>query len=151
MLESYLEISNLTKSKIPSLPFLDIKNEILSKKYYLSIAFVGDKKMHELNLKYRQKDRPTNVLSFCLSKNSGELILCPTVIKKEQGKFERNFSDLLLYLVIHGMLHLKGLEHSSKMDIAEKKYEKKYRRRSGHRIRNNEDRSGRISKRRKKS
>ena len=113
---------NKAKSKVPSLPFMDIKKEILGEKYDLSVAYVTIAKIRELNMRYRKKDKATNVLSFALDKNSGELIICPEIVKKELKKFERNFRQLLGYLVIHGMLHLKGYEHGEKMDKAEKKY-----------------------------
>ena len=136
--------------------FAKIKDDILGKDYELSLPLVSEKKSRELNKKWRHKDRATNVLSFSLTKNSGELILCPTVIKKELRDENRNFGktnfdDLLGFLVIHGMLHLKGHEHSSKMDRLEKKYDQKYF--SGNRrgLHHDAGRSGRIRARRKKS
>ncbi len=142
---------NKTKGKLPSLPFVQIKEEILGKNYNLSIAFVANKQSQELNRKYRKKDKPTNILSFTLGKSNGELILCPSVIKKESKNFDRNFREFIGFLVIHGMLHLKGFEHSSKMEEAEKKYDQKYFYRNRHGLGNNQSRSGRILKRRKKS
>src|SRR3989344_1682041 len=103
-----------------------IKNDILGKKYSLSIAFVSLKKSQEINKKYRHKNKPTNVLSFALSKNEGELVLCKEVIKKELKKFGRNYRELEGFLVIHGMLHLKGMAHSSKMEKLESLYCKKF-------------------------
>src|SRR3989338_3313556 len=90
-----------------------------------------------------------------LRKDTGELVLCNAVIKKETKKFDKTFPQLVGFLVIHGMLHLKGMRHSSTMERAEKKYCKKYgkkyfsRNRRG--LRNDESRSGRVRKRRKKS
>ena len=55
-----------------------------------------------------EKDKPTNILSFPLTKNTGEILLCPAVIKKEVKNFNKTFTELLGFLVIHGMLHLKG-------------------------------------------
>ena len=109
----------------------DIKNDILGKKYDLSIALVTEKKSRELNKRYRKKDKATNVLSFALRKDAGELILCPAVIKKETKKFDRTYSKLLGFLVIHGMLHLKGMEHGEKMEKLEQKLEEKYLSRNG--------------------
>ncbi|MDQ5954958.1 MAG: putative rRNA maturation factor [Patescibacteria group bacterium] len=121
-MEENFSIINKTKERLPRLPFFDIKNDILKKKYELSIAFVDKKISRSLNKKYRGKDKATNVLSFSLNKNSGELVLCPQLIKTETKKFERNFPNLLLFLVIHGMLHLKGMEHGEKMEKLEEKY-----------------------------
>src|SRR6185503_5144056 len=103
-----------------------LKNEILGKDYSLSIAFVNNRKSRELNKKYRKKDKATNVLSFALRAGVGELILCPSLIKIEAKKFKRIYQDWLLDLVIHGMLHLKGMKHSSTMDRAENFYRQHY-------------------------
>ncbi len=129
----------------------NLKNDILGKQYSLSIAYVSLNKSREINKKYRGKNRPTNVLSFSLRKNEGELLLCKSVIKKEARKFKKKFKEWLGFLVIHGMLHLKGMEHSSIMEEAEEKYDKKYF--GGNRRRVLDDKSGsrRISERRKKS
>jgi len=125
-MQNNFSVINSTKGKLPSLPFVVIKNDILGEKYSLSLAFVNPKKSREINKKYRNKDNATNILSFPLSKNEGEILICPSVVKKETKKFNRNFKELLGYLVIHGMLHLKGMEHSSRMDREEKKYDQKY-------------------------
>jgi len=125
-MDEHVSITNQTKGKLPSLPFVLIKNDILGKGYTLSIAFVSTGKSKELNNTYRKKNNPTNILSFPLSKQSGEILLCPTVIKTETKKFGRTYRRLLGFLVIHGMLHLKGMEHSSTMETAEEKYDKKY-------------------------
>mgnify|MGYP003418691274 FL=1 len=103
-----------------------IKTDILGKKYSLSVAFVSPEKSHEINKKYRKKDKPTNVLSFALRENEGELVLCKSVIEKEAVELERKKNDWLIFLVIHGMLHLKGMEHGSIMEEAEIKYGEKY-------------------------
>src|SRR3989338_7297326 len=106
--------------------FDKIKNDILGKDYDLSIAFVNEKKSRELNKKYRKKGRATNILSFSLRKNKGELVLCKAVIKKETKKFGRTMPKLIGFLVIHGMLHLKGKEHGKKMEKLEEELEEKY-------------------------
>lgn len=106
--------------------FESLKEEILGKTYSLSIAPVSAKKSQELNYRYRRKNKPTNVLSFPLSEESGEIILCPDIIRKQTKEFEKKFDDLFAFLVIHGMLHLKGYEHGDRMEKAEKKYDQKY-------------------------
>ena len=131
--------------------FEKIKQDILGKKYSLSVAFVGEKKSREINKKYRNINKPTNVLSFALHKNEGEIILCKSLIRKELKKFGRTFPQLVGYLVIHGMLHLKGMRHSSRMEEAEQRYDQKYFYRGRHGVHHHQSGSGRISKRRKKS
>jgi len=115
-------ITNNTKGKLPSLPFESLKEQILGEKYELSIAFVTPEESHRLNLTYRQKDKPANVLSFPLSKDSGELVLDPKTSSADAKNFDMTPQKFLLFLVIHGMLHLKGLDHGSTMEREEKKF-----------------------------
>jgi len=150
MLDNFSKI-NKTKGKLPSLPFAIIKNDILGQKYSLSLAFVGEKKSCELNNLYRKINKSTNILSFPLDKNLGEIIICPSVVKRELKKFNKTFKELLGFLVIHGMLHLKGMQHSSRMEREEKKYYEKYFCRNRYRIHKNESCCGRIFKGRKRS
>src|SRR3989338_8802261 len=99
-----------------------IKKDILGKKYCLSIAFVSPAKSREINKRYRKKNNATNVLSFSLRKNEGELVLCKKIIRQEAKNLNKKFEDWLGFLVIHGMLHLKGMKHGKKMEMKEKKY-----------------------------
>lgn len=114
------------KGRTPTLPFLHMKDAILGKRYELSIAIVDEATSRKLNRTHRDKNKPTNVLSFTLSKTSGELVLCPAVIKKEAPKFEMSYSQFFGFLVIHGMLHLKGFEHGSTMERKEALFKKKF-------------------------
>ena len=102
--------------------YTKLKNDILGRKYDLSIAYVTPKKSREINKKYRKKDKATNILAFPLRKDAGELVLCKTIIKKEAGNSKKTFEEWLGFLVIHGMLHLKGYNHGKKMEKLEKKY-----------------------------
>ncbi len=86
---------------------------MLGEAYDLSLAFIGDKKALTLNQTLRSKNKIANVLSFPLSKTSGEIL-----INKKQA-IRDNFS--LDYLFIHGLLHLKGLDHGSRMEREEEK------------------------------
>ena len=131
--------------------FSIIKEDILGKKYSLSIACVDEKTSQKLNKKYRQKNKPTNILSFPLKKDMGEIILCPDVIKREAKNFNKTFPKFMGFLVIHGMLHLKGFEHSSTMEKEEKKYDQKYFSGNRHRVNDDTSRSRRILKGRKNS
>lgn len=150
-MQEELSIINKTKARLPRLPFLGIKNDILGKNYSLSLAFVDEKTSRKINKEYRKKDKPTNILSFLLHKNAGEIIMCPIVIKKEAQNFDRNFTQFMGFLVIHGMLHLKGHEHSSTMERLEEKYDKKYFGGDRCGLDDNESCGRGISKRRKKS
>lgn len=119
-------ITNKTKSTLPSVPFARIKNEALGEDYSLSLVFIGDKKSKELNYKFRGKNKPTNILSFSLDKKSGEIFITPSVVKKQTKDFGRNYKNMLGFLFIHGLMHLKGFDHGSTMERAEEKLRRKF-------------------------
>lgn len=131
--------------------FEKIKKDILGEDYDLSIAFVGEKKSRELNKHWRNINKATNILSFALGKNKGEIVLCKAVAKREAKNFGRTFRQFLGFLVIHGMLHLKGMQHSSTMEKAEAKYDQKYFYRNRCRVVHDASCGRRIFKGRKKS
>jgi probable rRNA maturation factor len=87
--------------------------------YELSIVFVGKTRARSLNQAYRNKSYVPNVLSFPLSKNQGEIFVCPAVAEREAAKFGLSNAQFIKYLIIHGMLHLKGHTHGGTMDKAE--------------------------------
>lgn len=120
------QITLQTKGKLPRLPFVLLKEKILGPEYALSIAVVGSKKSKELNYRYRGKNNPTNILSFPLSKKSGELLLELGVIETEYKKFNMTKKNFIGFLLIHGMLHLKGMDHGSTMERQEKKYQNEF-------------------------
>ena len=122
-----ISIINTTKGKLPRLPFATIammKEKILGKNYELSIACVSDKVSKELNSKFRDKNYPTNILSFTLSENSGELVLNMKKVTKDAPLFGKSVKTFFGFLLIHGMLHLKGMEHGSTMESKETKWSK---------------------------
>ncbi len=124
--ENFL-ISYQTKGKLPGLPFTLVKNEILGKDYVLSVACVSKNRAQALNMTYRGKEYIPNILSFPLSKKSGELILHLPTIKKQFTSFEMSHHGYILYLFIHGCLHLKGIDHGKKMDTLEEQYKRLYK------------------------
>ncbi|MFZ3020317.1 MAG: rRNA maturation RNase YbeY [Minisyncoccia bacterium] len=104
-----------------------IASAILAKKYELSVVFASPKLSQQINKKYRGKNKPANVLSFPLSKTSGEIFLNKESIAKDAKKFELSVKDCVTYMLIHALLHLKGLEHSARMDEQERKFLKKFK------------------------
>lgn len=119
-------ISKTTKGKPAGLPFERMKDVVLGKDYELSLVFIGKKYSQTLNKKYRKKDKPANILSFPLSKTSGEIFICPETAKRDALKFEMKEKEFIGYLFIHGLLHLKGLKHSNKMEREENNLIKRY-------------------------
>jgi ssRNA-specific RNase YbeY (16S rRNA maturation enzyme) len=106
-----LAIANLTKRQVPNLPFAEYKDKVLGKSYDLSLVFCGPTLTRKMNLERREKDKVANILSFRLTENTGEIFIKLPV------------TDFPVYdLFIHGLLHLKGFDHGSKMETEEKKF-----------------------------
>lgn len=122
----FCTITNKTKGKLPRLPFVSIKNKVLGSDYELGMSILTPLKQKQINFKYRGKNETTNILSFPLSKTSGEITIDPLKVKKDAPLFNMNYTQFFKYLFIHGLLHLKGFEHSSTMEKEEKKYLKMF-------------------------
>lgn len=119
-------IVRTTKGKLPSLPFAHVKEEILGKNYELSLAFIDIKTIKKISTEYKGNTSHTNVLSFPLSKNEGEIVMNLQTIRTNAKKFEMSYLEHLLFLFIHGCLHLKGYDHGSAMEKLEETLLKKY-------------------------
>lgn len=88
------------------------------KDYSLSIRLVDKAESQDLNSRYRQKDKPTNVLSFPLDAPPGvqipmlgDIILCSDVINEEAKAQEKPADAHWAHMVVHGILHLLGFDH----------------------------------------
>lgn len=120
------DVKNTTRKKIPHILFEEIKNAVLGKKYELSLVLIGNKLSRKLNKKYRQIDKVASILSFSLSKNEGEIFINLNSARRQSAKFERAYEKFVSFLLIHGLFHLKGCEHSSRMEREEKRIRKKF-------------------------
>jgi len=90
-----------------------IKNET-----ELTVRIVESTESQELNHQYRQKNKPTNVLSFPFEVPEGvdlnllgDLVICSDVVNKEAIEQNKKNHDHWAHLVIHGCLHLQGYDH----------------------------------------
>jgi probable rRNA maturation factor len=86
----------------------------------LSVALVGQKRIKELNKKYRGKNSPTDVLSFKLAEGLGEVVICPQEVKKNAEKSGQSFKKELNRVLIHGIFHLLGYDHEKSQKEAVK-------------------------------
>lgn len=118
-------VTNTTAAR-PAIPFEAIKNEILGTGYRLSLSLIGEKRARGINRRTRQKLYAPNVLSFPLDAKTGEVYLTPAVAKREAPSFDHSFTKHLTFLYIHGLLHLKGMDHGPAMERLEQKYLKRY-------------------------
>lgn len=121
-----LTIWNETKATLPSVAFRDMADEALPAGYKLNLIFTDEKRMHELNMQYRGKDKATDILSFPLEKDSGEIFISLEAARKEAQKFDREFDNFIAFLFIHGCVHLKGFDHGGKMERIEAQIRRKF-------------------------
>ena len=119
-------ITNTTKEKLPDHPFEKMVEKVLGKKYDLNLTIVDSAEIRRLNANYRNKNAATDILSFPLRENAGEIFLCLSEAKKESVKFNRTFDNFVAFLFIHGLLHLKGFDHSSTMESNEEIFRKEF-------------------------
>ena len=122
-----LSISNETKAIVPGALFRAVRAAALGPRYRLSVVVASPAAMKKLNLIYRGINKPTDILSFPISKTEGEMFLCPAEARKEAKRFDRTAKNFLVFLFIHGCVHLKGYEHSATMESIEVKLREKFR------------------------
>ena len=97
------------------------KFKLASKKQEFSILLTNNKKMKELNTKFRKNNKPTDVLSFPLNttKNKkgylGDLAISYEIVNK-RSKYS-NFYTEFDKMWIHGYLHLIGFDHKKNEDF----------------------------------
>ena len=118
--KTYKEVFNITKPNIE-----------------LSVFLTSNKKIQKLNQEYRNKDKPTNVLSFPMGSISGDnsvligdIVIALETIISEAKKLKISRKNYLSKITIHGLLHLLGYDHIEqndfiKMDKIEKNIIKK--------------------------
>ncbi len=95
----------------------------------VSITLVDDEKIRKINKEYRNKDYPTDVISFALNDEVeeevevigvelpnllGDIIISVPRIHEQATAYEHSFERELAFLVVHGFLHLLGYDHETK-------------------------------------
>jgi rRNA maturation RNase YbeY len=103
-----------------------LKEQLFDADYELSVAFISAARSSELNHRFRGQNKPASVLSFPLSPSSGEILLNRAAAQAGAALRGEKLEKYLIYLLIHGLLHLKGYQHGSKMEASEKKFLQKY-------------------------
>jgi len=82
----------------------------------LSVRVVDDTEMRELNRRFRQQDKTTNVLSFPYSVPGmpallGDLVIDYVVVEREASEQRKSVEAHFAHIVVHGVLHLRGYDH----------------------------------------
>lgn len=94
----------------------------------VSLVFANDEMIREVNAEWRNKDKPTNVLSFPAFPLTpgkmpgpmlGDIIIARETVEREAIELEKSFEDHLTHLMVHGFLHLFGYDHIETDDAEE--------------------------------
>jgi probable rRNA maturation factor len=90
--------------------------------WVLSLLFCGDDFIQTLNRDYRGKDEATDVLSFCMGDTveeegktlflAGDIVISLPALARNAGEFSVSQDEEMRRLIIHGILHLSGLDHA---------------------------------------
>ena len=115
--------SFVEKSVDQTLEILEYKK----RKTYVSVFLTNNEEIKKINLKYRKINKPTNVLSFPQNEKRmishlenylvlGDIVISLEKIMSEANDQKKNFFDHLLFMIIHGALHLYGFDHSNQKE-----------------------------------
>jgi probable rRNA maturation factor len=86
-------------------------------KVELSIALVSDVQIKRLNKLYRNKDKPTDVLSFPIGEKVedwlilGDIVISVDTAKRQAQELGHSLEEELKRLLVHGLVHLLGYDH----------------------------------------
>ena len=91
--------------------------------FELTIRVVGLKESQSLNAQFRNKDKPTNVLSFPSDLPEGidipllgDLVVCAPVVEAEAREQNKSLGAHWAHMVVHGTLHLLGYDHEDESE-----------------------------------
>jgi len=100
----------------------------------VSITFVTNEAIREINREYRDKDQPTDVISFALEEMGegevgiigegiprilGDIIISTDRTREQAVEYGHSFERELGFLAVHGFLHLLGYDHMTEQDEKE--------------------------------
>lgn len=123
--ELVLKRAYLKKVIETTLRYLDVKQDC-----EIGIACVDLDQSQQLNLEYRRKDKPTNVLSFpseipeeilpmLAARPLGDLVICIPVVLQEAAEQHKVPVEHFTHMLVHGTLHLLGYDHEVSDEDAE--------------------------------
>jgi len=93
----------------------------------VSLLFVDDEGIRKINRDYLRRDRPTNVIAFSLAEGDfgdvnpgvlGDVVISVETAAREARTAGIAIEDAILYLILHGILHLAGYDHEGPKGIA---------------------------------
>ena len=110
-----VDVRNFTRRSAPGFPYTKIADTVLPH-WEISLVFAGTTRAQNLNIALRNKSYIPNVLSYESGKHSGEIIICLPVAQKQAQLYGVSYPHFVVFLFIHGLLHLKGLPHGTTME-----------------------------------
>ena len=98
---------------------------------FFDIVFMNNEEIHKVNCEYRNKDCPTDVITFALFADSeenerfifdgeinlGEILISLDKTQEQAYSNNHSFGDELFFLISHGIMHLLGFDHLSKKEL----------------------------------
>ena len=102
----------------------EYKEEFDKNEYYLSLLITTNEQIQEINCEYRQKDAPTDVISFAYNETEnfgavnmlGDIVISIERVKEQSSEYGRSDEREFYYVLCHGMLHLLGYDHIEEQD-----------------------------------
>jgi len=107
---------------------MSLQMERNSLDYEVSVSFVTNEEIHELNRDYRGVDRPTDVLSFQMDEEEvygemdvvlGDIVISMEKAMEQAEDFGHSLTREVVYLTVHSMFHLMGYDHMNEEEKAE--------------------------------
>ena len=102
---------------------LNALGQMQKKNWVVSLLFCDDDFIQTLNRDYRQKDEPTDVLSFPLGDTveqegdsvflAGDIVISLPALQRNAVDFSVTPNEELKRLIVHGLLHLSGMDHTT--------------------------------------
>ena len=123
--EKQVMVRTFTRRTPPVFPYEKIAKAVLPH-WTISLVFVGATRAQLLNKSLREKTYVPNVLSYESGKKSGEIIICLDVAKKQSSSYGLSYPHFVIFLFIHGLLHLKGMPHGHTMEQHERTFLKRF-------------------------
>ncbi|MCM3571927.1 rRNA maturation RNase YbeY [Mesobacillus subterraneus] len=130
-LDEINELSEHEINEIEKLLNYTAKKENVQEGSELSVTFVSNERIQEINREYRDKDRPTDVISFALEEMGegeleivgegiprvlGDIIISIPKAREQAEEYNHSFMRELGFLAVHGLLHLLGYDHMNEQD-----------------------------------
>lgn len=92
------------------------------KQALLNYRFTNSSEIKKLNMTYRGKNKPTNILTFCYERKPSiiaDIVVCLPIILRESKTQQKTVFNHVCHLLIHGTLHALGLDHCQKSQTEE--------------------------------